>query len=250
LKKVADIYKNTFGYNLRLGALTVLSNSIEANSSPKLLDTYRQQSSNDADLSHLFTAQRGYIDAIGLAYIGSACVSPSYARGFTDYASGFPVFVETLAHEIGHNLNATHDNTEPDSIMSISGKKTFKNPFFSAFSVGEISSFVNSNGSCLNDISGSALSTEGSYRGKYEKRNSILLSVTQTKCGDKRCLVGTVTNKSGNPLPGRVIELLTSKGQIVKTTFTNKNGAFSFKLKKSGKFYVVDRMARKASALF
>lgn len=106
------------------------------------------------DVAHLFSGKGGGAYA-GLAYVpGAICANPGRAYSVTwDIYSD-----QTVAHEIGHNLNAGHDpdsncpNGQAGNIMCAyvggSGNKRF-----SAQSKSQIASYVSSSGYCLASIS-------------------------------------------------------------------------------------------------
>lgn len=248
IKRTADIYNNTFNLGFRLKQIRLLNSSLKAKTSLSLLEQFRNSVSyNESDYFHLITAQRGYTDAIGLAYIGVGCTS--YNVGFTDYASGFSRFVQTLAHEIGHGLNATHDPTDSKSIMTGNGDANIKNPYFSNFSFNEINSYLGD--SCFADSQGSPLPTpsKSSYSIPTEKRKNVSISTKIASCNGKPCLIGTLSSK-GTPLSGRVIELISFRPyKLLSTRKTNRQGDFRFILSKKGKYFVNDRMSQSTSFL-
>ncbi|GEM_PF-3982164 len=248
IKKTSDLYSTTFSLNFRINQIRLLDSSFKAKTSLSLLEQFRGSiNSNDADFFHLFTAQRGYTDAIGLAYIGTGCTA--YNVGFTDYASGFPRFVQTLAHELGHGLNATHDPSDSKSIMTGSGNANSKNPYFSNFSFNEINPYLND--SCFSDSQGAPLPTpsKSSYSIPSEKKKNVSISARISSCNGKPCLMGTLSSK-GDPLSGRVIELISSRPyKLLSTKKTNKQGEFRFILSKKGKYFVNDRMSQSTSYL-
>jgi hypothetical protein len=87
----------------------------------------------------------------GLAWTGVVCLDGAHSYGISDHETISPFRVTIPAHEIGHNFNATHcdsqagcDNTIMVAIQSQSNTSTF-----CAFSVNEITNFVNANSGCL-----------------------------------------------------------------------------------------------------
>lgn len=246
IKRTADLYFNTFSLNFRINQIRLLDSSIKAKTSLNLLEQFRSSiNPSGADYFHLITAQRGYTDAIGLAYLGAGCTA--YNVGFTDYASGFPRFVQTLAHEIGHGLNATHDPSDLRSIMTGNGDANTKNPYFSNFSFNEINPYLND--SCFTDSLGFPLPTpsKSSYSIPSEKRKNVSILARISSCNGKPCLVGSLSSK-GKPIPGRVIELILLESyKLVRTTRTNKRGEFKFIVSKKGRYFVNDRMSQSTS---
>ena len=263
LQKASNVYSSTFGYPIRISAMTQFTSSssdpvsTKYKSSTQLLEAFRQYRLNNpvsgTDIYHLFTSQRGFIDAIGLAYIGTMCAVPEFAAGWSDYSSGFLFFAQTLMHELGHSLNASHDQTDSRSLMSVSNTINIINPYFSSFSISEVSSFISTNNSCFQISTGNQVPTPSasSYRHPNEVAASIKLSASLIRCSSKRCLKGKVTNLKNTPLSGRVIELLSFPPvKLLRTTHTDKNGNYKFTLSKRGRYYLSDRISQKTTKLF
>lgn len=93
----------------------VLSMSDEINAS-KLLYEFTNNSlttNREADLKHLFTGKDLSGSVVGIAYIGGVCKRYSY--GLTQ--SYGTLTAKIFAHEIGHNLGASHDIESPGTLM-------------------------------------------------------------------------------------------------------------------------------------
>jgi len=99
----------------------------------------------DADVYHLFSGKDFDSSVIGTAYLSVVCSVPSLSYGINQDIGNLTYLV--FAHELGHNLGGNHDTSGSVSIMgpSLSSSSTG----FSAFSIGEISEYVNDYGSCL-----------------------------------------------------------------------------------------------------
>jgi len=129
---------------------TVPSNTLTSTDSTTLLTTFMDyENINDTssrDDTHLFTGKNLDGSTIGLAFLGVMCKSSTFSYGLTKMKSNEALSGLTFAHEVGHNLDASHDSTTP-SLMSptISASHTS----FSALSLSEINSFLASNSSCL-----------------------------------------------------------------------------------------------------
>ena len=85
---------------------------------------------------------------MGLAYVGSTCRTdfPNYAYGLSRYTNP-AVQALVTAHEIAHNLGATHVEGD-NSIMS--PVLTGNNNTFIDFSFAQIQNYISEYGTCLN----------------------------------------------------------------------------------------------------
>ena len=102
------------------------------------------------DLAHMWTG-RDLGGPSGIAWTGVICRSPTNSYGVSDRETISPFRVGIPAHEIGHNFNASHsdgqggcDNTIMNAIQNQSNTLTF-----CAFSINEITTFINTNSGCL-----------------------------------------------------------------------------------------------------
>jgi hypothetical protein len=117
--------------------------------SETILDMFRSSGEKgSANVGFLFTGRNFNEGVIGIAYLGVACVAPSYSYGaiqrFQDALD--PI---VLAHELGHTLSAEHVS---DGIMTTSLNPASPPRSFSATSISQISTFIGRYGSCLATI--------------------------------------------------------------------------------------------------
>jgi hypothetical protein len=110
------------------------------------------------DVAHLFSGKNFSGNFIGLAEVAVVCNVPgrSYAVS-EDFGSQF-LRTELLAHELGHNFAALHDDQIGCSGVSCSGTgpimcsvlQSSGSNTFSSCSISAIDTHTHNNGSCLN----------------------------------------------------------------------------------------------------
>lgn len=262
LENVAQIYSDQLNMTLRLDSQTIYADSASDPfadnfaTSTDLLEAFRTTLDLDgssADVFELFTSGRGFLDAIGLAYTGTVCALPQFRVAWSDYASGFYYFVQTVAHETGHTLNCSHDTTDEHSLMSI-GDSDVINPYFSTFSISEVDAFLTSNGSCVNADEGAVLPTPGSfdYPLDFENAANVRISLKAIAISKQQVkLKGKVRMANGTPLSNHVVQLVRKNGTILTSAITDVNGKYFFlRNRKVGKkFYTSHQMSLRTTAL-
>lgn len=117
------------------------------------------RTSVNRDLAHLFSGKAFAGNIIGRAYLTVLCNNPTLSYGISQDIEPLFLRVELTAHELGHNLSATHDNQSPVcpgvscngfgpimcSIIQNNGSNTF-----SSCSKSQIDNHTHNNGFCLN----------------------------------------------------------------------------------------------------
>ncbi|HXG85259.1 MAG TPA: FG-GAP-like repeat-containing protein [Pyrinomonadaceae bacterium] len=110
------------------------------------------RSQTPRDTAHLFSAKPGVLGQ-GLSFTGVICINPDSAYGFSGRINSVAVNNLITAHEIAHNLGATHVDAAQncaDTIMITF--LTDRVPLtFCAYSRNEIRNFIEANGSCLTE---------------------------------------------------------------------------------------------------
>lgn len=102
------------------------------------------------DLAHLFT---GKYTGTGLSFIGVACNDPFDSYGMSGYFSYPPdsqialnALTALTAHEIGHGIGGNHVSNSGDCANTIMNPVvSYTTMMFCAYSINEITNFINSN---------------------------------------------------------------------------------------------------------
>jgi len=98
------------------------------------------------DITHLFSGKPIVNGVAGSADSGGVCRNPLYSYAATK-RKVFSFMWRIFAHEIGHNLNATHVEGAGDCRLSIMyGSMTSIAERFCQTSINQITNFVNSYG--------------------------------------------------------------------------------------------------------
>lgn len=108
------------------------------------------------DTAHQWSGKDFNGGVVGIAWVGVICNSPSLSYGVSQDLSSSFLRTQLTAHEIGHNLDASHDNqigcpvscSGSGPIMCSSLQSNGSNSF-SSCSVSAINTHTHNNGSCL-----------------------------------------------------------------------------------------------------
>lgn len=160
LNAVDVIYMSSIGVKIKVISQRVSKTDDTPSgeiSALSLLEEFRESpfaSSSNADVRHLFTGRAIEGLTIGIAYVAAACTAQGrYAVGLSrDVSTGLHPFL--AAHEIAHNLSATHDK-EPLSIMNPA--ITTANNHFTSRALNDIVDFITTTGSCIAPDTSSAV---------------------------------------------------------------------------------------------
>ncbi|GEM_PF-1017392 len=158
---VDGIYSEQVGVHLRISEIRSLQNNtgLTSTNPGTLLDQFGRFSSapgfNNPGLAHLFTGRNLSGSTIGIAYIASLC-SDRFGVGISQVSGSGALGALTVAHEIGHNFGAPHDNQSGSPCASTAGG-FIMNPVlngadqFSQCSLSQMQPNIR-NAACISDI--------------------------------------------------------------------------------------------------
>jgi len=170
INQIDGIYQAELGITIQVTATVIYTTPADpftGTSDPVSLlqefSNYKSQATSTvrtADLAHLFTNRDIQGNVIGIAWLGTLCHS-TYGTGLSqDFINENKSLVLLTAHEIGHNLNAPHDNQSGSACASIPfgyimnpWVSTSLNLQFSACSKQQMASEI-AGASCLETVSG------------------------------------------------------------------------------------------------
>jgi len=109
-------------------------------------------SSTPRDVAHLWTG-KNLGGPNGVAWMGVVCGDPAAAYGISDLETIAPFRVGIPAHEIGHNFGADHCDGQAgcDNTIMVATQTPANTLTFCAFSVNQITTYVNANSGCLSN---------------------------------------------------------------------------------------------------
>jgi metallopeptidase family M12-like protein/carboxypeptidase family protein len=136
------------------------------------------------DMAHMWTG-RNMGGVLGRGYQSVTCNAPTLSYGLSRLDDRLPLKYSTPAHEIAHNLGATHAEQNPECDGTIMRPTTSTTLTFCQFSRNEVLNYVNESGQCLFASSPS--------------------------------LTGRVTDVSGKPISGVNIQAIGSTFKITQT---------------------------------
>jgi Metallo-peptidase family M12/Reprolysin family propeptide len=114
--------------------------------------------SQPRDVTHLWTG-RDMGGPAGVGFVGVVCRDAAHSYGLSDLEQTAPFRIGIPAHEIGHNLNASHCDGQPgcDNTIMVATQFPSNTLTFCPFSVNEITTYVNGNSSCLSLAAGNPI---------------------------------------------------------------------------------------------
>jgi hypothetical protein len=153
LNAVDSLYTTQLGIRLRLIKQEVHTSpgSFVGNTAEDILESFRlstlqSPTLEEVNVRHLFSGKDFLGSAIGLAFLGTSCDLPRDYNFSVSQSVNDALVPVLVAHEIAHNLNATHDPTQ-GSLMNPS--LAFTDRIFSPKSLSEISTFVRQTEACF-----------------------------------------------------------------------------------------------------
>eukprot|EP00041_Stephanoeca_diplocostata_P000867 m.17478 g.17478 ORF g.17478 m.17478 type:complete len:898 (+) comp11236_c0_seq2:234-2927(+) len=162
------IYRKTYfsgtkGYGIAIGSVSIDEGSTlngNIGSAESMLAAFSNSRDwSDTCLGHLFT-NRDFSGTLGLAYIGTLCMTAVNTGFHSSYGMPYVVQLLTLTHEVGHNFGSEHDLTSACAPGDANGGNYIMYPsasngiyannlLFSTCSRNQISSVLSSSGDCL-----------------------------------------------------------------------------------------------------
>lgn len=166
VNQIDGIYKPELGLTVRIvyqSVWSTISDPYTFSDSAALLNQFRNYwNANRGDVgrdtAHLFTGRDMDGDIIGRAYMGVLCNNAGSSYGVSQ---DFFLMAKLVAHEVGHNLGANHDDEVSPPASTCNGSGTImcsaiqgNGPnSFSSRSKSDISTHVSQSGACLETIS-------------------------------------------------------------------------------------------------
>jgi hypothetical protein len=116
------------------------------------------------DAAHLFSAKAN-VQSQGWAFIGVVCTSPDFAYGMSGYVDWAPAKFLVTAHELAHNLGATHvDAPQGCANTLMNAQLTAGTPMtFCQYSRNEVSTYLGGS-ACLSPLGGCRYDFDGDDR--------------------------------------------------------------------------------------
>ena len=161
LNQVDGIYQSQLSLSLRVVYQHSWATSVEPYNSTApstLLDQFRNHwganfGSVNYDLAHMWTGRDLDGSTVGIAYLDVLCNAKSYSYGISQRLTYAPGKYILTAHEIGHNLGASHtDQANPaptDCANTIMNSSIGTGTALCPYSKNEISTHIAQNPSCL-----------------------------------------------------------------------------------------------------
>ena len=203
MNQVEGVYETELGLTFQIvfqnAWATAADPYTSTNDSIQLLDEFKTYWNGNftnvgRDIAHMWTG-RNMGGVVGRGYQSVTCAVPSLSYGLSRLDDRVPLKYYTPAHEIGHNLGATHADGVAECAGTIMRVTTVSSLTFCEFSRSEIAQYVDQAGHCL------------------------------TASASTRNLSGRVTDVNGKPIGG--VSIL-AVGPSLRMTQTDAGGGYFF----------------------
>ncbi len=236
---VDGIYSEQVGIQIRLVDVIELGTNglLTSSSASTLLSQFRNfvgSSVNNPGITHLFTGRELNGSVIGIAFVGTLC-NQSSGVGVDQIRGGGTSGALLVAHELGHNFGAPHDNQGGSPCAGTAGN-FIMNPFlngsdqFSQCSIDQMQPTINS-ASCLTDINANRAPTvtitepkEGEFL-SVDTQVNFVGSATDPEDGDLGATISWSSDLDGTLGTGGNISVTLSEGtHLVTASVTDSGG--------------------------
>jgi metallopeptidase family M12-like protein/carboxypeptidase family protein len=196
MNQVEGVYENELGLTFQIVYQNVWDTAADPYSSTsdsvELLGQFRDYwnthfTNIGRDVTHMWTG-RNMGGVLGRGYQSVTCIAPASSYGLSRVDDRLPLKYSTPAHEIAHNLGATHAEQNQECVGTIMRPTTSTTLTFCQFSRDEIANYVSQSGQCL--------------------------------FASAPSLTGRVTDVSGKPISGVNIQAIGSTFKMAQTDAT------------------------------
>jgi hypothetical protein len=206
------------------------------------------------DIAHLWTG-KNMGGVLGRAWIGVACNIPSLAYGVSRDDGRVPLKYNTPAHEIGHNLGASHADGVSDCEGSIMRPTTISGLTFCQFSRAEITRHVEQFGHCLTAVAAYSIGGQVTdINGRPVSGVSMRLSgareaSAQTDAEGRYSFADLTAGESYTITPSKALYIFSPQGQTFTALGGDQSAHFTVTASPDGPLLATEASSTRAIAL-